>query len=210
MGFRELGFLARLFDREAAGAIGALQVLETVDGDARCARGELQEARFLLCIPAADDLWVGRVSEVVKRGVWLGLLMFAYLPEVLDHEITLGVAAVVGVFLPVVDVDVRDTTDEEFELALVEDVDEVCGDEFVEALHEGVELLLDTLLNAPLCDEPVYPLASMRSLVGTSKQSTYSTYSFLFSFVTSISLPPSFRSTTTFSPKRSSSTEKVE
>lgn len=154
VGFRELRFLARLLDREAAGAIGALQVLEAVDRDARCARGELQEARFLLGVPAADDLWVGRVSEVVTRGVWLGLRMFAYLPEVLHDEITLGVAAVVGVFLPVVDVDVRDTTDEEFELALVEDVDEVGGDELMEALDESVELLLHALLDTPLGDQP--------------------------------------------------------
>ena len=39
---------------------------------------------------------------------------------------------------------------------------------------------------------------------------TYSTYSFLFSFVTSMFLPSSLRSTMTFSPNRSSSTEKVE
>lgn len=52
----ELGFLAGLLDGEAAGAVGALQVLETVDGDARGAGGELEEAGFLLGVPAADDL----------------------------------------------------------------------------------------------------------------------------------------------------------
>lgn len=78
-----------------------------------------------------------------------------YLPEVLHHDITFGVAAVVGVLLPVVNVDVCDTSYEQLKLALVEHVDQVCGDELVEALHEGVKLLLHTLLNTPLGDKPV-------------------------------------------------------
>lgn len=135
----------------------------------------------------------------------------AYLPEVLDHKITFGVAAVVGVFLPVVDIDVCDTSYEQLEFALVENVDKVCGNELMETLHEGVELLLDTLLNAPLRDEPGRLLASPPLCFTEEVQGeTYSTYSFLFSFVTSMSLPPSLRSTTTFSPNLSSSTEKVE
>lgn len=56
--------------------------------------------------------------------------------------------------LPVVNVDVGDTADEELELALVENVDEVGGDQLVEALDERVELLLDALLDAPLGDQP--------------------------------------------------------
>lgn len=76
------------------------------------------------------------------------------LPEVLDDFVVFGVAAVVGVLLPVFDVDVGDTADEEFEFTLVEDVDEVSGDELVETGDEGLELLLDTLLNPPLGDEP--------------------------------------------------------
>lgn len=135
--------------------------------------------------------------------------IFAYLPEVLDHRITFSVAAVVGVLLPVLDIDVCNSANEEFELTLVEDVDQIRGDELVEALHEGVELFVNTLLNAPLCDEPAKGLVSVACLRSGASE-THSTYSFLFSFVTSISLPPSFRSTTTFSPKRSSSTEKVE
>jgi hypothetical protein len=57
-------------------------------------------------------------------------------------------------FLPVVDVDVGDTADEELELALIEDVDEVGGDELVEAAYKGLELLFDALLDAPFGDEP--------------------------------------------------------
>jgi hypothetical protein len=33
-----------------------LEILETVDGDTRSTGGELQEAGFLLGVPAADDL----------------------------------------------------------------------------------------------------------------------------------------------------------
>lgn len=56
VGLGQLALLAGLLDREAAGPVGPLQVLEAVDGDARGAGRELQEARFLLCVPAADDL----------------------------------------------------------------------------------------------------------------------------------------------------------
>lgn len=58
----QLRLLTGLLDREAAGAVGALQVLEAVDGDTRGTRSELEEARFLLGVPAADDLFEG-VSE---------------------------------------------------------------------------------------------------------------------------------------------------
>jgi hypothetical protein len=79
---------------------------------------------------------------------------FTHLPEVLYHGIAFGVAAVIGVLLPVVDVDICDTTNEQLKLTLIEDVDQVGRDELVEALHKGIELLVDTLLNAPFCDEP--------------------------------------------------------
>ena len=63
----QLGLLSRLLDREAAGAVGALEVLEAVDGDARGAGCELQEARFLFGVPSADALCM-HVSLVVRRG----------------------------------------------------------------------------------------------------------------------------------------------
>ena len=83
-----------------------------------------------------------------------GACFLAYLPEVLYHRITLSVAAVIGVLLPVVDIDICDTTNEQLKLTLVEDIDEIGRDELVEALHEGVELFINTLLNAPFRDEP--------------------------------------------------------
>lgn len=183
MTLRQLHLLATLLDREASRTVTTLQVLESIDRYSASARRELQETRFLLGVPAPDGF-----------------------PEVLDDEIRLCVAAVVGVLLPVVDVNVGNTTDEELELALVEDIDEVGWNELVEASDEGVELLFDSLLDSPLRYEPSEMLVTIQL---DSSVMTYSTYSFLFSFVTSMSLPPSLSSTVTFSPKRSSSTENV-
>lgn len=47
--------------------------------------------------------------------------------------------------LPILDVNIGHTADEELELTLVKDVDELLRDELVEAAHEGLELLLDAL-----------------------------------------------------------------
>ena len=56
MTLRELTLLTRLLNRESPRPIGSLQVFETINRNSRRARRELQEARFLLCVPAADAL----------------------------------------------------------------------------------------------------------------------------------------------------------
>lgn len=99
MRLRQLIRLARLLNRKPSRPITTLQILETIDRDTRSTGSKLQQTRLLLGVPAADTL-----------------------PEVLDDLVVLGVAAVIGVLLPVVDVDIRDTTDEQFEFTLVEDV----------------------------------------------------------------------------------------
>lgn len=67
----ELSELASLFDCEAAWTIGALEILEAVDGDTRCSGGELKQTRLALRGPATnalpeplDDLirWVATLS----------------------------------------------------------------------------------------------------------------------------------------------------
>jgi hypothetical protein len=153
---------------------------------------------------------VSALVSIAFVGRRLFEMLVAYLPEVLYNRIALGVATVVGVLLPVVDIDVCYATDEQLELTLVEDVDEIGGNELVEALNKGVKLFINTLLNAPLCNESASLVSEVSAGEGHANGKTYSTYSFLFSFVTSMSLPPSLRSTITFSPNRSSSTEKVE
>ena len=86
----------------------------------------MQETRLLLRIPAANAL-----------------------PEILDYFVVLRVAAVVGVFLPVIHINICDTTDKQFKFAFVENVNKIRGDELVETGDERLELLFDTLLNTP-------------------------------------------------------------
>ena len=76
---RQLARVARLLDREATRTVGALQVLESVDGNTRRARGELQQTRLALRRPAANAL-----------------------PEPLDNFVVDLVAAVIGELRPVV------------------------------------------------------------------------------------------------------------
>lgn len=70
---RELVGVAGLLDRESPRPVGSLKVLEPVDRDTRCARGELQEARLALGRPAAHTLpeplddFVGHLIPTVIR-----------------------------------------------------------------------------------------------------------------------------------------------
>jgi hypothetical protein len=100
MTLRQLRRLPGLLDSKPSRAITALQILETIDRNSAGSRGELQQPRLLLGIPTTNAL-----------------------PKVLDDLVVLGVPAVIGVLLPVVDVDIGDTSDEEFEFALVEHID---------------------------------------------------------------------------------------
>lgn len=75
-----------------------------------------------------------------------------YSPKVLNDLVLLSVAPVIGVLLPILDVDVRDTAYEQLQLTLVEDVDQVGWNQLVEAGDEGVELLFDTFLDTPFRD----------------------------------------------------------
>lgn len=130
--FGERRRIPRLFDREPSRPVRPLQILEPVDRDSRGTRRELQQPRLLLRIPGAHDL-----------------------PEVLDHLVLLLVPAVVRVLLPVVHVDVRDTSDQQLEFPLVKHIDQIRGDQLVEARHERIELLLHPLDNLPLSHQPV-------------------------------------------------------
>jgi hypothetical protein len=53
------------------------------------------------------------------------MIAISYLPEVLDDGVLFVVATVVGVLGPVVDIDLRDTTNEQLKLTLIKDVDKV-------------------------------------------------------------------------------------
>jgi hypothetical protein len=132
MTLRQLIRFSRLLNRKPTRPITPLQIFEAINRDPGRARRELQQATLLLGVPAADTF-----------------------PEVLDDFIVFRVAAVVGVFLPVLDVNVCYAADEQLEFALVEDVDKVRGNQLVEAGDEGLKLLFDALLDAPFGDESV-------------------------------------------------------
>ena len=53
---------------------------------------------------------------------------------------------------PVLDINVGNAANEKLEFALIEDVDQVGRDQLVEASDESIELLFDSLLDAPFRD----------------------------------------------------------
>jgi hypothetical protein len=71
------------------------------------------------------------------------------LPEVLDDLIVLGVSTVISMLLPVLHINICDTTNEKLEFTLIEHVDKVSGDELVEPCDEILELFFDSFLDAP-------------------------------------------------------------
>jgi hypothetical protein len=130
MTFRQLPNFATLLDGEPSGAVASLKIFETVDWNSRRARGELQQARLLLRVPTPDAF-----------------------PKVLNYFVVLSVSAVVGMLLPILDVNVCNTTNQQLKLALVKDIDQICRNEFMETTDEVLELFFDTLLNTPFRDE---------------------------------------------------------
>lgn len=79
--------VARLLNSESPGSVASLKVLESVNGDTGRSRGKLKKSRLLFRIPCADDL-----------------------PEVLDNFILLLVSTIVGVLLPIINIDISNTT----------------------------------------------------------------------------------------------------
>jgi len=140
MTLRQLPNFTALLDGEPSGTITALKIFETIDWDSGRARGKLQQARLLLRVPTPDAF-----------------------PKVLNYFVILGVSAVVGMLLPVLDINVCNTPNQQFKLALVKHVDQIRRNEFMEASNEVLELLFDTFLNTPFRDEfDVFPLVLIR------------------------------------------------
>jgi hypothetical protein len=57
--------------------------------------------------------------------------------------------------LPVLNIDICDTTNQQLKLSFIKDIDMLWWDELVEASSKGVELLLNSLLDTPLCNKTV-------------------------------------------------------
>ena len=127
VGLRQLVGIAGLLHGKPSRSVGTLQVLEAVNGDTGGTGCKLEQPGPLVALPLGNAL-----------------------PEPLDDLVGLLVAPVIGVSLPVIDVNVGETTDEQLELPLVEDLDQILRNELVETVHKGLELLLDGLGNDPL------------------------------------------------------------
>lgn len=95
---------------EAVNAIHSLELLEAVERHLGGTCDKLDELGTLFLVKRADGA-----------------------PEPLDLRRRRVVVVVLGVALPVVNVDVGQTRDEQLELLLVEDRDELGGDDVVEA-----------------------------------------------------------------------------
>jgi hypothetical protein len=72
-----------------------------------------------------------------------------------DDLVVRCVSTVIGVFLPILDVDICDPPNKKFKFALIEDIDKVLRNQLVEAGYESLELLLNSFLNTPFCDKTI-------------------------------------------------------
>lgn len=93
---------------------------------------------------------------------------------------------------PVFHINVCDASNKQFQFTLIKNIDKVWRDEFIEAGNECVELFFHSFLDSPFGDKPV--ITQPRLKEGNDVSAAYSMYSFLFSLVTSMSLPLGFKS----------------
>lgn len=89
--------------------------------------------------------------------------MTTYLPKADDHLVVFGIPAVVSVLLPVIDIDVRNTTYQQFQLPFIKNVNELWRYQLVETRKEGIELFFDPLLDTPFGDEAAVVSVSVSS-----------------------------------------------
>lgn len=100
-------------DVESVDAIHTLQLLETVEGHLAGSCHKLQQFSALFLVERSQSS-----------------------PEPLDLLRRWIIVVVLCVALPVVDVDVRQTGDQELQLLLVEDRDQLCRNDFVETCRD--------------------------------------------------------------------------
>jgi hypothetical protein len=109
-------------DIEFADTVHTLQLLEAVERDLASTRDKLEQLGAFFLIEGADCT-----------------------PEPLDLRRGGRVVVIIGIILPLIDVDLRKTRDQKFQLLFVEDGDQVWRNDLVEAGQEIVDLLLDRL-----------------------------------------------------------------
>jgi hypothetical protein len=128
----QLIHLSTLLNGKSSWAVTSLQVFESIDRNSGSSSRKLQQSALLLGIPGTNAL-----------------------PEELDDLICFSVSSIVGVLLPVVDINLGDTSNEQFQLSLIKDIDEICRDELVKTADEVLELFVDPFLDSPLGDESI-------------------------------------------------------
>jgi len=117
-------------DVELGEAVHALKLLETIERHLTSTGNELKQLGLLFLLERSDSA-----------------------PEPLDLWRCSCVVVVLGVVLPVIHIDVRQTGNEKFELLFAEDGDELRRDDIVEALEEVLELLLNGAYKTVLSDK---------------------------------------------------------
>lgn len=55
--------------------------------------------------------------------------------------------------LPVLNVDIRDTSDQQLQLPLIENADKICRNELMKSFNKIIELLLNSFFNTPFGDK---------------------------------------------------------
>ena len=76
-------------------------------------------------------------------------------PEIPYNLILFSVTSVICMFLPILYIDVCNTTDEKFQLPFIKYIDKIRGNKLVEACHKSVELCLNSLLYPPFSDKAI-------------------------------------------------------
>lgn len=132
MSNRELVRGSNLFNAELSGSIASVKLLEAVHGDTGRSGDELQQPGLLFAVKFCHRL-----------------------PEPLDDLFIRSVLAVLGVGLPVLHIDLGDSSNEELKLAGVKDFNQVLGNDLKESLSEGLQLLLDSLDNTEFGNQSV-------------------------------------------------------
>lgn len=131
MGNWELVGGADLLNAKSPGTIASMKILEPVDGNTRGAGHKLEQSGLLLVVKTLNSLEGEKRKQSITSSGEPGAAehQSSHLPEELDSHIIRGVLAVIGVGLPVGNVNLVDTTNEQLQLTGIKDLNEVLRDD---------------------------------------------------------------------------------
>lgn len=119
-GLRKQTGVNLLVDTKQGVSLHSFEILEAVQGNFAGAGDELQQLRSFLVAHASDDA-----------------------PKPGDLGAVRCVVVILGVSLPIVDVDFGQTRDEQLKLLLIKDCNKFCWNDVVESSHKVFKLLPD-------------------------------------------------------------------